>query len=255
MLSALMTVYNEIDFLDYAIQSCINEVDHLVIVEGAYKETINLGKPSRSTDGTLEIIEKYKTNPKVHIIFANEQSDKDQRNIGLSKIKELNPNGWLYIHDGDEVYTPQNYIQIKALCKRLDKLNFCKGIYFNSLTFVNDFYHFTNQIFPRLFKITPDCIFKNDNYMTWKNDLRPDHIEAPFIANQIYFHHYSYCKNLERFSTKEKWWKTRFNKEFNYGWHINENGLIEDSNHKIFEYKGKHPEIMKGHPLYEKRKV
>lgn len=250
-----MTVYNENEYVEYAIKSCLEHVDHLVIVEGSYQETIKLGKEPRSTDGTIQIIEQFRSNPKVHIIFANEPSDKDQRNIGLAKIKELNPDGWLYIHDGDEVYTSQNYVQIKALCKRLDKLNFCKGVYFRSLTFVNDFYHYTNQIFPRLFKITKNCLFKNDNFMTWEEDFRPNHIETPFISNQIYFHHYSFCKNLERFSTKEKWWKTRFGKEFDYGWHINEKGLIEDSNHTIFEYKMEHPEIMKEHPLYGKRKV
>jgi hypothetical protein len=75
-----MTVYSEVDFLDYAIRSALPYIDDLVIVEGAYLETINLKKPARSTDGTLDIIEKYKNNPKVHVIYANELSDPQQRN-------------------------------------------------------------------------------------------------------------------------------------------------------------------------------
>ena len=41
-LSVLMTVYNEKEFVEYAIRSCLPYVDHLVVVEGAYQEVIDL---------------------------------------------------------------------------------------------------------------------------------------------------------------------------------------------------------------------
>ena len=62
-LSCLMTVYNEESFIEYAIESCLPYVDHLVVVEGAYQETIKLGATPHSTDNTDEIIKKiYKIN-------------------------------------------------------------------------------------------------------------------------------------------------------------------------------------------------
>jgi len=40
---------------------------------------------------------------------------------------------------------------------------------------------------------------------------------------------------------------------FDYGWKIDNEGKISDSNHKIFEYTGKHPDIMKNHSLFQEK--
>mgnify|MGYP006921281238 CR=1 FL=1 len=249
-LSVLMTVYNEADFIDYAIRSCIEHVDDLIIVEGAYQETIKLGKSERSSDGTLQIIESYKNHPKVKIIYANEYSDKDQRNVGLAEIKKINPDGWLLIVDGDECWQPIALQTVKKDIIVFEKSGI-KACYYISMTFVNDFNHYTYQKFPRLFKITPECLFTDDNFMYWKEATW----SAPYIcsSDKKYFH-YSFLKSKERFETKKQWWETRFGREFDYGWRINDSGLIEDKNHKIFEFTGKHPDVIKDHPLWKENK-
>jgi glycosyltransferase involved in cell wall biosynthesis len=250
-LSVLMTVYNEADFVDYAIRACLPHVDNLVIVEGAYQETIRLNKSPRSTDGTCEIVEKYKDHPKVSIIYANEESDKDQRNVGLNKIKELNPDGWLLIIDGDECWTEATLLQVKKLMQMFDKQGI-KACYFQSLTFVNDLEHYTNQEFPRLFKITQDCTFTNDNFMKWGNlGWNSPHV----MKYHLKYFHYSFVKSKERFNTKRDWWMHRgLGKDFDYGWHMDDNGRIYDAGHKIFKFTGKHPEIIKDHPLMKKQR-
>lgn len=248
-LSALMTIYNEIDFVDCAIRGCLEYVDHLVIVEGAYQETISLGQSPRSNDGTLDIIEKYRNNPKVTILFANEKTDKDQRNIGLAKIKELNPNGWMLIIDGDEVYKPNSFKMVRNLTTLLDKSN-KKAAYFKSLTFVNNINEYCEQEFPRLFKITEECCFVNDNFMTWKNsNWTAEHV---IKTNYIHYYHYSFVKkHRERFSLKKNWWETRFGndhnngKKFEYDWYIDDKGKISSPNHKICKFIGEHPEVIR----------
>ena len=260
-LSVLMTVYNEGDFVDYAIRSCLPHVDDLVIVEGAYQETIALGASPRSTDRTCEILKNWTTIPaidepdpnlkKIHLIEANEQSDRDQRNRGLEKIKELNPDGWCLLIDGDEIYDKNNFSMVKVAMHNMNRSGKLAA-YFKSLTFVNDMKHYTEQEFPRLFKITPDCKFTNDNFMEWPdkgiNWFSPYIIKIPYIR----YLHFAFCKGLERFDLKKKWWETRFGKPFDYGWHINMKGKIEDKNHEIYEYTGKIPDILKDHPLYPK---
>jgi glycosyltransferase involved in cell wall biosynthesis len=250
-LSVLMTVYNEADFVDYAIRSCLPYVDDLVIVEGAYQETIRLNKSPRSTDGTCEIIDKYRLNSKVTIVHSNQESDKDQRNVGLDYIKRLNPDGWLLIIDGDECWTENSLTSVKKLAQTFDKQNI-KGCYFQSLTFVNDFQHYTNQEFPRLFKITADCQFTNDNFMRWGSlGWSSPHI----IKHNIKYYHYSFLKSLERFHLKRDWWMHRgLGENFDYGWNVNEDGKIYDPNHKIFKFTGIHPEIIKDHPLFKENK-
>jgi glycosyltransferase involved in cell wall biosynthesis len=250
-LSVLMTVFNEASFVDYAIRACLPYIDDLVIVEGAYRETIKIGAPARSGDGTVDIIEGYRNNPKVQIVYANEESDAQQRNAGLETIKILNPDGWLLIIDGDEVYDPATFSLIKASMRTLEKAE-KYGAYFHSVTFVNDFGSYCHQEFPRLFRITPECKFVNDNFMAWpdKNLVWTfPHIDR--IPN-IKFYHFAFCKGVERFEQKRQWWATRFGRPFDYGWRIDKDGMIRDNNHTIYKYEGRIPDIMKSHPLFKR---
>lgn len=252
-LSALMCVYNEAEYVDFAIRSCLDYIDDLIIVEGAYKETIALGKSPRSDDGTLDILSKYLTHPKVRFLQANEESDAQQRNVGLEEIKKVNKDGWLIIIDGDEVYDPSMFKIIRSQLNALDSENSTAyASYFSSITFVNDFWHYTNQEFPRLFKITEKCSFYNDNYMAWPDiGKQVGYTKIPFIK----YYHYAFAKSLERFATKKKWWETRFkDKKFDYGWHANKDGVLEDPSHRVFEFTGKHPKIMEEHKYYNKGK-
>lgn len=267
-LSVLMTVYNEVEFVEYAIRSCLPYIDHLVIVEGAYRETINLSAPWRSTDGTLEKITseaicksfsgkgselaaEYINKCYLPPIFANEESDKDQRNVGLKKIKELNPDGFLLIVDADEIYDPNTFSLIRSTMKTMRKNN-KKMAYFNSLTFVNDAKHYTNQYFPRLFDLRNAREFVNDNYMSWNEDVGGDYVLYGQGSSPIKYYHFAFTKGRERFELKKKWWETRFNKPFNYSWFIDENGKINDADHKIFLYEGKFPDVLSNHPLMGK---
>ena len=253
MISALMTVFNEVDFIDYAIRACLPYVDHLVIVEGAYQETIKLGVSPRSTDGTLEIIEKYKSEPKVHILYENQESDKDQRNAGLDYIKQLNPDGWLILIDGDEVWDKDSLQMVKAAANNMERSK-KMAAYFKSLTFVNGFDSYTEQEFPRLFKITSGAKFVNDNFMVWEDKKLSWSYPHVFKIPYVRYHHYSFCKG-KRFLLKKDWWESRFGdnyggsgKKFEYDWYLNEDGKIYSPNHEILEYTGQHPEVMKSHP-------
>jgi glycosyltransferase involved in cell wall biosynthesis len=250
-LSVLMTVYEEADFVDYAIKSILPYIDHLVIVEGAYQETIKLGKSPRSQDGTVEICKKYVDNVKVFYVEANEVSDPQQRNVGLNKVKELNSDGWLLLIDGDEIYDENTLKMVKIAAVNLEKTKRLAA-YFTSMTFVDDFNHYTLQEFPRLFKLTQSCEFVNDNFMEWK-DLGINWF-SPFIVklNYVKYWHYSFVKNRNRIELKKSWWETRFGRPFDYGWKFNSLGKLEDPNHKIMTYTGRHSEVLKSHPLWNK---
>ncbi|MBI2449326.1 hypothetical protein HYV49_03435 [Candidatus Pacearchaeota archaeon] len=249
-----MTVYEEQSFIDYAIRSCLPYVDDLVIVEGSYQEVLALGATPRSHDGTIQIIENYRSNPKVDILYVNAQTDKDQRNLGLQRIKELNPDDWCIIVDSDEIYDKNTFSIIKNLCQKMEKQN-QYAAYFSSLTFVNDMKHYTMQEFPRLFKITKDCQFVNDNYMIWP-DKDIMQWASPWVIKQpnIKYWHYAFCKGTEKFLQKKNWWNSRFketNPNFEYDWYVDKDGKFYSPNHKIFLYDGKHPDIMQKHPLYK----
>jgi glycosyltransferase involved in cell wall biosynthesis len=257
MLSVLMTVYNENRFIDKSISACLPYVDHLVIVEGAYQEVIKLGKPPRSSDGTIKTIHdifslsemssqfilNMPDGKVVQYIEANELSDKDQRNVGLEAIKKLNPDGWLLIIDGDEIYDPDTFSQIKVVAhtmQRQDRL----AAHFKSVTFVNDARHCVNQNYPRLFRITPGCKFVNDNFMAWNDRgigwFTPYVIKIPYVR----FYHFAFCKGLDRLEMQNQWWNTRFNKPVNRGWDVDKTGKIVNPYAEIEEFDGKLPIVM-----------
>lgn len=231
-----MTVFNEAKFLDVSIKSVINACDQLVIVEGSYLESQAVGAPARSNDGTLEVIENWRSNPKVTIILANEKSDKDQRNIGLAEIRKTNKDGWLWIVDGDEVYHKKDVLLVQKLCKG-QNINNGDYAYFKSITFVNDMHHYTIQHFPRLFKLRNTIqqdVFVNDNQLFGVREL---------IPNSISFNHYSFCKGKERFELKQLWWDTRFsNNNFKYDWKIENDKIIPEKHQIYFDQNIKHPE-------------
>ena len=252
-LSVLCTVYNESNFLDYSISSYIDQVDHVVCVEGSYLENIKLGASPRSTDGTLDIIRKYldKYPEKFFHIEANEQSDTQQRNVGLNKIRELNPDNFFMIIDGDEVYDTNTLKMVRTCANTMEKQRKLAA-YFKSLTFINNFKTYTEQDFPRLFKMTPGVKFVNDNFTVWE-DLgiswfSPYVIRVPYVK----YYHYSFCKGRERFLQKRNWWMNRgLSKDFDYGWKVDESGEISDVNHEIYEYTGTHPLAVVNHPLWK----
>lgn len=251
-LNILCTVYNEASFLPYALKACVPYAKSVTIVEGAYQETMKLGVSPRSTDGTIDIARSFANQyDNVHLLHANEQSDLHQRNIGLAHIKKLDPNGWLLICDGDEIYEPVTFKLIEAACSKMQYAN-ALAAYFKSLTFVNDLKHYCIQEFPRLFRITPECKFVNDNFMAWQGQqwLSPYVIKLP----NIQFFHYSFCKGATRFSLKKSWWETRFGEPFNYSWTIGGDNKIYDPDHSIMEYNGQHPLVMHSHPLYERNR-
>lgn len=259
MITALMCVYNEAEFIDYAIKSCLPFVDNLVIIEGAYEESIKIGASPRSNDGTIEIIKKYLNDPKIIYREANEKSDPQQRNVGLELAKKFKPDfddetgHWLLIIDGDEVYKSHMFRLIRNLAKNMQRQDQCAA-YFQSLTFVNSFNSYCVQSFPRLFRVTDKCQFIDDNYMNW-GDLKVTWQTHNKIVqyHTIEYYHYAFCKSdLNRFKLKKTWWETRFGKHFDYGWKIDESGKITDKNHRIYEFAGKHPDLMQGHPLYVK---
>jgi glycosyltransferase involved in cell wall biosynthesis len=238
IIGALMTVYNEAEYADYAIRSALEQVDYLSIVEGAYQETLkmNPGKTPRSNDGTLDIISRYKDHPKVNIIYANEKSDPQQRNVGLQFLKDKRCD-WILIIDADEIWDTYEYECLK------DKLEAVspdvETIKLDILVFVNNFLTYTNQTMSRVFRMHDDLIFISDNETQY---------HYKFINwHEPKFFHYAYVKNKDRFNTKINWWKCRGGSD----WFVDKDGNYYSPNHTLYHFYDGHPCIMESHPRFE----
>lgn len=80
-LSVILTTFNRKDFVEYAIQSVLEQktgIDYELIV-------VNDG----STDGTENILRKYENNPRVRIIHQENKGFSGARNIGIDVAKGI----------------------------------------------------------------------------------------------------------------------------------------------------------------------
>jgi len=248
-LGIITTVYNESKFLKMALRSVYPYVDYISVFEGAYSEVIQLGKAPHSTDGTLEIISEIKQKDiKNKIIYNNsdifrdkDHTDKDHRTEALYPLLERGCD-FIGILDGDE-YWPKNLIDLIYHYISMPGID-C--YYLKSQTFINDFFHYTWQQFPRLFRVKPKMEFCDDNFVRYYGieewpDVRKGKIDL------IPYAHFSFVKDRESFKTKKLWWETRFKKEvwqgeeefggsdFHYDWDINSEGKIVPENHTIYK--------------------
>lgn len=236
-IGALVTLYNEIDYMDHCLMSIVDRFDHVAIVEGAYQETLatNPDKSPRSDDGTLMNLAKYELIPNVSVEFANELSDPQQRNIGLVKLIEEGCD-WAVIVDADEVWDEDG---LDELFTRLENVpDDITTVKLDIQVFVNDFWHWTKQTMSRCFRLDKNTRFVSDNEV--QSYQHYVHWDSPT------FWHYAYVKDLDRFTVKKNWWASRGGSD----WFADKNGKYYSPNHEIWTYSGEHPEIMRKHKYY-----
>lgn len=253
-------VYMDKDYLEQCILACKDHVDELVIIEGAFQCTLFTGgvrnnKPERSNDGTIDIINKYVDNQKIFVIYANEKEHKYQYQIGLDFAKERNAD-WAILIDSDEVWTKQAWNLLDAKLKSAAK----NGVYeyrIRQYCFINDFNHYYNGEYPRVFRVTPKAYFVADNEVAW-----PDHnkIQDCGSCNE-YIHllsvrplnyHYSYVRDVSRWSLKQESLMEKDGNPINLQYKIKNDKYVIPSDINIYKFDGQHPEIMRSHKFYGK---
>ncbi len=270
-ISVGMSCYNESSFLDYAIQAIHPYVDAIVLTDQAMKAALEVGFPSRSIDGTQNIIDKWVDGKKV--FFA------EHRNVPttfgelmapcLDKAKELGADYYLHV-GSDEVWSESALKMLKpflAICEKKGILGL--NVWMN--IFAPDFWHYKDFRNARIGKITKDCYIGRDgDALVWKDlglyqysgdceKLYPDGVPKEVVAvngdfpRRLRPFHYS-CVGKDRVDFKVKFWK---NMNGTYGDRYNKAYVEKDWNaFKEYGYKpftGQHPEIMKSHPLYSER--
>jgi glycosyltransferase involved in cell wall biosynthesis len=247
-LIAFYCVYNEAEYLEYSLKSIYDHVDKIVIVEGAFAETFEANDCAKtSTDGTLNILKNFPDPEcKINRLFALPQPQLQQR----GKVFEyIHDDCWLWLIDGDEVYTEENIKKIKDATTKKD-VGY-ESIRINSYVFINDFYHYVDIKMPRLFKIKREWQYKfvePNKLVKFNKQLRQMSALPEIELPDIFFHHYSYCKSPERFMLKRQ---ERIRQTGSFKWDLDDAGQIVSPGVDIKLFGEKHPEVMKGHPRYE----
>jgi len=250
-----MIVYNDADYIDFAINSVKNWFDEFVIIEGAFEITMKCGMPPRSNDGTLDIIWKYVDNKKIFLKQANLREHKLHYQIGLDFAKERSAD-WAIMVDSDEIWTEAAKKLVDAKLKTADKI----GAYefrIKEYCFVNDFNTWYPGEYPRIFKVTPEAYFVADNEVAWpdhgKHEDRgraQNHIHLLSPTMKIF--HYGYVRRKKRWRLKQDYMYEKDGNPVNLQHKLEGNTYILPSDIPVYKFDGNHPECMKTHPFYGK---
>lgn len=118
---AVYSVYNEAKFLEKSIMNIIDEMDKIIIVEGCWLNGEKITGSLRSTDGTIEILERLKkTYPnKFEICYENKLNEQRQRDNYLEKLEDGDNVLWL---DGDEILIKKELKEAKTYVEHMFKI-------------------------------------------------------------------------------------------------------------------------------------
>ena len=243
--TAFMIVYNDADYVDYAIRSVKDWVDEMIIVEGAFEITMQIGRPPRSDDGTLDIIHQHVDNKRIFLKQANLREHKHHYDIGYQYAIE-NDSEWAILVDSDEIWTKQaqmtadNYMNIfSGKVQEIRIMEYC---------FINDFNTWYPGTYPRFFKCIPGSKFVFDNEVHFNGWGRGNH--GCLTVPNFKIFHYGYVRRKKRWQLKQDYMEEKDHNPNLKNYKLEGNNYIIPNDIPIYKFDGKHPEIMKDHPFY-----
>lgn len=245
-----MAIYNDIDYINYTLKSFLDFVDEMIVVEGAFKITMEGGKPPRSNDGTLEILKQYEADKKITLIHANLQEHKFHYDIGYQEAVKREAD-WAIMCDSDEIWTKQAKVFANNAMKANLHRDACE-LRVDEYCFINDFKTWYPGTYPRIFKCKKDSFFVFDNEVQFSGYNRGQHYIASVPGGrQIY--HYGYVRDNKRWRMKQDYMYAKDHNPINLRYKLEGDKYIIPSDIPIYEFKGKHPEVMLDHKFYNKK--
>lgn len=109
-------MHNEEEFAEAVLSSIYNEVDRILVIEGAVENRPNSTEDGHSTDRTREILSDFKANRdpdnKLVIISINKHW-KDLEDMKQTFLDMSIPGDWILINDADEFYRPEDIRRLR----------------------------------------------------------------------------------------------------------------------------------------------
>lgn len=244
MLSGHLCVWNGADYLDACIEHAIPHLDELVIIEGKWQK---VGKAS--TDGTIQILQKWASHPKVKILFNRDIHGQNPSRDAYFQITEAKPGDWMIILDFDEFYKDDMWEEIKRI-SREEKI--VEGYSFRNIVFVNRYDNFLSHgYFPRMVKLEKYNKL-NINHVYHSQGLKADE----YLRSKAYKYkrhktiatfHYSYMITRERFEQKVEQRIVLEHRPF--AWQYKKGKIVPKAgDHHVAAgvkpFRGKHPQII-----------
>jgi cellulose synthase/poly-beta-1,6-N-acetylglucosamine synthase-like glycosyltransferase len=113
--------HNEEEFIEHTLASIYDEVDQIIVVEGAVKNRPNSTEDGHSTDRTAAIINYFKEtrDPYNKVLFIQiSQPFENLEALKQTFVDLVNPGDWLIINDADEFYRPEDIRRLRVAIDR-----------------------------------------------------------------------------------------------------------------------------------------
>ncbi len=272
----VMPVYEEADWVRWAVEGIIDFVDELVIAEGYQGPTWHF-EGCRSKDGTINIIKelakKYdkitltECQPRVHVLNGKAAT----HNHALRVSKLIKKADWYMICDADEFYSGKQ----KEAIREVLETTMQDAFEVDARCFFYNFKNFIYVSLNRFFRVTEGMFFKPGQFPHYANGQEYQCNASEILLKDGPMFHYSFTKRpcceikrrvmeycaVQRYRWVFDWidqvylqW-TQENAEeiyelnrrrFNGQGGILFNGACDAQ--KLQVYEGKHPKVMDDHP-------
>jgi len=250
--------YNAEPFIKYCLDSIYDIADMIIIVEGAFDRQRIYG--SRSTDRTIEIIRKYHDpKTKIRLLFMNGH-EHEHKNVAL---RYCDPGDWYFMVDADEIYTSKALGNLRRILQTDRKTDL---FYVRWNNFYYSFRYYLRELSsPRLYRVSRGCRFIWKNMLATGSGVSYERLRTKKISpNKALIFHYGYLWNVKQKMALygrpgRVWYETIFRtftwKDRNRIYRLNallskgKPGIHYHGGQKLKIFKGKHPQIMRAHPL------
>jgi hypothetical protein len=267
---ASVAAYGDTIFLDQVIGSLVPFVDEVILSDTAFKATIDMGLPAKSTGESRIIIDKWAGHEKV---FMAPDPPKPPVGMELSipafNLAKERGADWYFTVGSDEIWPPESLKFLKEYLKICDKRGIL-GVNVWMYMFAPDLFHFKDFRNPRVGRVTPDSVLSSGDALAWPQrgvyqyagdcerfapagtPKKVLDVNIDFPRNFKVFH-YS-CVGKSRVESKVNYYKKLNGTSCD---RYCENYMKQ--NWKAFpemgfkEFHGKHPDIMLTHPLMGER--
>jgi len=201
----VLPVYEEANWVEWAVKGIIDFVDFLVIAEG-YQGPPYHFRGNRSKDGTLEILNKLQScyPDKIKIIdcawgWHVNHGKARTHNKALRAIDQyglLEKDNWYFLVDSDEFYTTEQLSEIREAIKGTDK----DLLIVHDRMFVYNFNYFIPATHGRLIRITNGMYFKPAQFPCYSSgDVYASRSEkVGYILKDKPMFHYSFVRPNKR---------------------------------------------------------
>lgn len=251
-------MHNETEFAAAVLSSIYNEVDRILVIEGAVLNRPNSTEDGHSTDDTAAILSDFKANHdpdnKLTIISIKKHW-KDLEEMKQTFLDMSMPGDWILINDADEFYRPED---IRRLRKAIDLNPQAQEFIPTFLHFYGDFKHIAvpgpewNTQHQRCFKYirgmkynTHPVVCDSAGHCTY---FSPHYQPRRVVLNDFFIYHYGYARigMDEVMKDKQEYYKGELAKHDGADKKFDQKvtDWLENAE-PVLEFDGKHPEVIR----------